>query len=499
MRYFFASILAVLLAGWMWNCRYKKEELAQLCRFQENQTGKKVSLPLCLLSMGAWLYDRYMMGMLLLWDSLGKNKELERDKNFCRYQAVRIGKSSKEDYFFRQLQYVTYGWLTGLVICMLCLFLSMKNDIPLREDGTLLQRPEQWEESAAYELQLDGLDERTRISVTINGWQQTDSATLLAEAAETLADRIAGRNTSLEEVYFDLELPETLDGGIAISWDSSNIDVLGSNGTVRNQELEEAELAELTAVLTYQGETVVQRIPVKILPPVRNSVYYSRKLTEQIIEQEERTRTDQYVSLPTEIDGHLLGYESPPDMTVLYLFAVGWVAAFGMVFGYRQQIKEGYRRRSCLLQQEYGCIASRFAILLRCGLPVRSCWQKMVQTYEQEKETEEQQFSYALEEMALTSRQMAGGMQETKAYLEFGNRCELYAYRRFGMLLEQTVRQGNPGLAQLLEGEAVQAMEERKNLARKRAEEAETKMMLPMFLMLGVVIVVVMVPAFMRM
>ena len=42
----------------------------------------------------------------------------------------------------------------------------------------------------------------------------------------------------------------------------------------------------------------------------------------------------------------------------------------------------------------------------------------------------------------------------------------------------------------------VAAFEQRKNLAKKLGEEAGTKLLLPLFLMLGVVMVMMVVPAF---
>ena len=67
---------------------------------------------------------------------------------------------------------------------------------------------------------------------------------------------------------------------------------------------------------------------------------------------------------------------------------------------------------------------------------------------------------------------------------------------KFGALLEQNLKQGTTKLAIRLKEESESAFEERKNLARKLGEEAETKLMLPMFLMLFVVLAAVMTPAF---
>ena len=44
--------------------------------------------------------------------------------------------------------------------------------------------------------------------------------------------------------------------------------------------------------------------------------------------------------------------------------------------------------------------------------------------------------------------------------------------------------------------EKLSAFEERKNLAKKSGEEAGTKMLFPMMMMFGIIIVIIMVPAF---
>ena len=67
---------------------------------------------------------------------------------------------------------------------------------------------------------------------------------------------------------------------------------------------------------------------------------------------------------------------------------------------------------------------------------------------------------------------------------------------RFGALLSQNLRKGTKGLNDLLRLEAIQSFEERKARARRLGEEAGTKMLGPMFLMLAVVLIIVVVPAF---
>ena len=63
-------------------------------------------------------------------------------------------------------------------------------------------------------------------------------------------------------------------------------------------------------------------------------------------------------------------------------------------------------------------------------------------------------------------------------------------------MLSQNLKKGTKGLTSLLNQESDHAFEDRKNFAKQLGEEAGTKMLIPMFLMLAVVLVMIVVPAF---
>ena len=65
--------------------------------------------------------------------------------------------------------------------------------------------------------------------------------------------------------------------------------------------------------------------------------------------------------------------------------------------------------------------------------------------------------------------------------------------------MSQNLRKGTKGLSELLKLESIQAFEELKARAKRLGEEAGTKLLLPMFLMLVVVLIIVIVPAFLTM
>ena len=95
-----------------------------------------------------------------------------------------------------------------------------------------------------------------------------------------------------------------------------------------------------------------------------------------------------------------------------------------------------------------------------------------------------------------TAAQLGSGLSEGKAYSEFGRRCGVQVYIKLSALLEQSQKNGSRQLRPALELEMVSAFEQRKNLAKKLGEEAGTKLLLPLLMMLGVVMVMIVVPAF---
>jgi hypothetical protein len=100
------------------------------------------------------------------------------------------------------------------------------------------------------------------------------------------------------------------------------------------------------------------------------------------------------------------------------------------------------------------------------------------------------------EEVLLVCNELDSGVPEADAYMHFGRRCRLRQYTKFCTLLVQNLRRGNDTLLQVLREEAETSFEERKNLVRELGEEAGTRLLLPMMIMLGITMLMIIVPAY---
>ena len=103
---------------------------------------------------------------------------------------------------------------------------------------------------------------------------------------------------------------------------------------------------------------------------------------------------------------------------------------------------------------------------------------------------------YLDEEILLVCNELDSGISEAEAYMHFGRRCHSRQYMKLASLLVQNLRRGNDTLLQVLQEEAQNSFEERKNLARELGEEAGTRLLFPMMIMLGITLLIIMVPAY---
>ena len=165
----------------------------------------------------------------------------------------------------------------------------------------------------------------------------------------------------------------------------------------------------------------------------------------------------------------------------------------------RQKRKEAFENRNKQLIADYPNFVFELGLMIQCGLNVRAAWNRLTAEYEETQHKCKGYQRYLFEEMLVTRNQIEAGVNEAAAYGAFGRRCRAHCYLKLGSSLEQNLRQGISGLEQQLDQELTQALEQRKNQAIQDGERMETKMLFPMFLLLGLVMAIVMIPAFMSM
>ena len=386
----------------------------------------------------------------------------------------------------------------GIILALAVTFVEKQDTVLTKGNG--LERNTYGQGETQQEILVEGLlAKKVPLAVRIGERRYTkeEAADAIHMAAEELSAQIAGGNESLEQVQSRLELVTWLDKyGISVRWQPDDTELISASGEVFNSGCPESGRETCLTATLKAGEYAEDYIyRVNVLPPGRTQEEKELAAFENfLMEKEEEQKYSEVFILPEEFEGKTLTYSADRGRSSLMFPLLGILAAILLPLKDRQREQEAKKKRECQMMMDYSEILSRLVVFLGAGLPVRKAWAKIVEDYRRTEEKAGKRAAY--EEMAAAYYLMQRGVPEIQAYSEFGNRCRVLPYRKLAGILEQNVKNGSKSLTPVLEAEMEAAFEQRKNLARRLGEEASTKLLLPLFMMLLIVMVMITVPAF---
>ena len=386
----------------------------------------------------------------------------------------------------------------GIILALVVTFVEKQDTVLTKGNG--LERNTYGQGETQQEILVEGLlAKKVPLAVRIGERRYTkeQAADAIHMAAEELSAQIAGGNESLEQVQSRLELVTWLDKyGISVRWQPDDTELISASGEVFNSGCPESGRETFLTATLKAGEYAEDYIyRVNVLPPGRTQEEKELAAFENfLMEKEEEQKYSEVFILPEEFEGKTLTYSADRGRSSLMFPLLGILAAILLPLKDREREQEAKKKRECQMMMDYSEILSRLVVFLGAGLPVRKAWAKIVEDYRRTEEKAGERAAY--EEMAAAYYLMQRGVPEIQAYSEFGNRCRVLPYRKLAGILEQNVKNGSKSLTPVLEAEMEAAFEQRKNLARRLGEEASTKLLLPLFMMLLIVMVMITVPAF---
>lgn len=350
----------------------------------------------------------------------------------------------------------------------------------------------------SLEVQVDGEEESRSVQVQVEErrYSSEELKEVFQKAIGELDTLILGENSSVDYVDKPLNLITKIpDESIDVEWTLDNYDVLTTSGELRPENIDVGgTLVELTAVLTYGEDQAVSVMHAMLYPPADPEEELNAEIENALEETNKLTKeTDTYI-LPASANGKQLKWIQSGSSYSVVIVLFGCVAAAYFLFIEKQNDQKARKKKQEQMMLDYPEIIDKLVLLLGAGMTVRKAWIRIASRYEAKKA--QSGIRYAYEEMLYTCHELESKLTETESYENFGKRCSLAEYVKLGALLSQNLKKGTAGLTRMLALEADNAFEERKNRAKKRGEEAGTKLLLPMFLMLVIVLIIIIIPAF---
>ena len=439
------------------------------------------------------------------------SRRSSKEQQLLDEEVIRLSGGNREAAYRFRAKTIADLMLLGTVMLVLCTGVTVFMNFAGKKEGQASILRDTYggrTQKISLEADIEGESEAQlhEVSVRPREYSEDEAAGLLETAQKEFDDIFLQENESRNEVRSSLFFPKTLqDGLVKAEYLTIPYGYIDQNGALCGDPDEDGTLVEIKATFTCQDCSVITETAVLVFPELltpQESLY--RDVEKALEEADEEQAESEYLVLPSRAAGTGISWRFPENTLyrLLYIFCPA-----ALLFYYvhvRQSVHEKAKRRSRQLAIDYADVLWQMTMLLRAGMTIRSAFIRIASGYDSRsagkrgsgQSSRSGGKRYVYEEMLYTCRELKNGISENRAYEQFGRRCGLPSYIKLGTLLSQNLRKGSEGLADILEKEAHDSMEERRSLARKQGEKAGTRLIFPMLLMLLTVLVVLLAPAF---
>lgn len=406
---------------------------------------------------------------------------------------------SKE--YLKTMYYVKKGALSMAIVLAGTLFaaavrFNARSAKIVGDDGTVVRggyRDEAADINVRAQWGENRFDFRLSVEPLVLSGEELNA--LFDDFSERLPEYILGENDSLDNVTSDLILEERYDDfPIAVEWESDRPDLLGNAGYVAGVEAEEK--VRLLAHLSHGGSCRTEELEVCLKPPFLTEEERLYGELQELLRQAQAGSAEQERwSLPAEYEGRSIRWTQAMEDDSLLVWAAAMVVAAAVYMLSDRDLHGRLEKRKESMRREYPDVVHRLILYVGAGLTLRGAFGKIAGDYEDVRKKGGRE-SPIYEEICYTCRELRSGVSEGASYEHFGRRTGLQEYVQLSALLMQNLKRGNASLLERLREAADKAGQERLQQGKRLGEEAGTKLLIPMVLMLAVVMVVIMIPAF---
>lgn len=387
-------------------------------------------------------------------------------------------------------KYLVVG--AAVVLVIFVLFVGLKSDKSYISE---IERPDMGEDCTVYPLnmEIDGEEVEVEVPVEAETIDKENLQLYFEEAYEILFEKIRGDNASYDEILTDLDFCTAIDKfGMKVEYELSDYEIIDVNGVVNNENLENSYEDTLTVRICYEEMSQEYEIRLKVLPrPKSEQEIWNEKVKNSIVGNSDK------VILPDSIDGKVVRFSGKKTGGYKSLIILPIIA--GVVWYYFKfyKPKKAGEEVEMELREDYSEIVSKLSLLMGAGMSGSKAFVKLAEDYNQKIDIAKPRKRAAYEEINRMVKLIENGVAEEDAYESFGRACRNHSYIKLANLMTQNVKKGGAEFNSILKAEVSNAFTERKALARQRGEKAGTKLLLPMIMMLSIVLIIILVPAFM--
>lgn len=419
----------------------------------------------------------------------GKYRGIRWVFKLCRKKDWRIPEWIHEQAVFRT-------WVLLLVGSGFLVAAGITEILMQGKTVTQIKRPEYGEGIRQTELSLEWESEgsRKKKDVTVNvkekNLTEKEKQEIFQGVKERLGEIILGENKSADHINRPLMLPDKLDDfPVTIQWISSDSRILNWEGHLGKNIPEKGTLICLTGIITLGDQEDRYFKYVKVYPPLKTE----EEELEELLKTADEEGDSSWMKLPDSYQGKRLSWKEKGENALQSVALLTFLCSVFFLMRDKQTLQEKRKKEKQQMIVDYPEILSKLTLLLGAGINLRKAMERIGKDYVGSRKEGAERKAY--EVIVEICQEMDRGVPEKKAYEDLGEKCGLLYYRTLSALLIQHLQKGSRDMGRILEEEASKAQEMRRQQARILGEQASTKLLIPMILMLLVVFVILIVPA----
>ncbi len=430
-------------------------------------------------------------------------KQHTNRKEKCKALYVFEDSNEKSRLFLTQMISYAIGVLLLFNTFALIMQVTQSKEAENVEES-IVKRPDYGEKShsESYQVVIDNEEftdnEEITYKVAPRVYTEESFCEALEQAKKYIMQKVLGENKAADNIRYPLNLIKTIPAlGIKVSWIRDDEGMVQYDGSIVKNNLTQDKKVTLTAVVR-NGRFEEELDFVFTLKAYEQSSKEAllQKITTAVHEVDNANSTEKEFMLPEEVDGTKVYFFKEKHQQYIIVLFLGVLLAILIPILAERRFKEQLEQRENELKMDYPELVNKLVLLLEAGMTVTRAWAKIVEDYETDVKQNKRRRRYAYEEMLASYYELKNGLSESQVYDNFGRRIKLTPYMKLSSLLAQNTTKGMEGLLSFMKGESMEAFAERKELAKRLGEKAGTKMLLPMGLMLAVILVIIIVPAF---
>ncbi len=354
--------------------------------------------------------------------------------------------------------------------------------------------------SGDSQVMLDIKNEEGSTSLSFDISEQQPSEVELSEMYENffiqLGKVIKGKNSSLNKVNQKINMPEMIDGyPFTIEYEIADSDYIEYDGSLgkaaaalRSGTLE----TKITATGSYQGESKRKSYLITIIPAEDDEASPLEQVINYIKSVEGETREENFIIISgKDVNASITRSGDKSKPAVLWILTI---IVTVVIFVRRYSIlKEKAEDNRESVIRDFPVIVHFISLYMGAGLSFSRTIERISLDYQEGITTIKSR--YAFDQIVQLDIRMQMGMSQTEACEQWGKVMDQEEYQKLSMVLVQGMSKGSRELKYFLQQMEREAFRTQVDLVRKKGEEASTRMLLPMALLMLVVMILVMYPA----